>query len=135
MTAALDLARQGFEVHLVEKEGRLGGNLRNVHYLLGDGDPQAHLAATIEQVRSHPGAHLHMSSSVTEVGGFFGNFRSTITNGDGEEAIEHGVIIVATGAQQRPPTEYFYGEDERVLTQNDLEKKLASADAGVLAAR
>ncbi len=41
MTAALELAKQGFEVHLVEKEKELGGHLRTIHYLLEkDEDPK-----------------------------------------------------------------------------------------------
>ncbi|MCK5560584.1 MAG: CoB--CoM heterodisulfide reductase iron-sulfur subunit A family protein, partial [Thermoplasmata archaeon] len=34
MTAALDIAAQGFDVYLVEKENELGGNLRNVYHTL-----------------------------------------------------------------------------------------------------
>ncbi|MEM2386952.1 MAG: FAD-dependent oxidoreductase, partial [Candidatus Bathyarchaeia archaeon] len=34
MTAALELANQGFEVHLVEREKELGGHLRKIYYLL-----------------------------------------------------------------------------------------------------
>ena len=36
MTAASELAKQGFEVHLVEKDKELGGHLRSIHYLLGE---------------------------------------------------------------------------------------------------
>ncbi len=44
MTSALELAKQGFEVHLVEKEKELGGHLRTIHYLLEkDDDPQEKL--------------------------------------------------------------------------------------------
>ncbi|GAI63581.1 unnamed protein product, partial [marine sediment metagenome] len=39
--------------------------------------------------------------------------------------IEHGVIIVATGAQEYKPTEYLYGENEKVITQLQLEEWLA----------
>ncbi|MGC8999338.1 MAG: FAD-dependent oxidoreductase, partial [Candidatus Bathyarchaeia archaeon] len=33
MIAALELAKQGFEVHIVEREKELGGHLRHIHYL------------------------------------------------------------------------------------------------------
>jgi hypothetical protein len=45
MTAALGIADQGFDVHLVEKEAALGGNLRNVHSTLERADVQAYLQA------------------------------------------------------------------------------------------
>ncbi|GAH78805.1 unnamed protein product, partial [marine sediment metagenome] len=34
MAAALSLARQGFEVYLVEKEKELGGLMKKIHYTL-----------------------------------------------------------------------------------------------------
>jgi heterodisulfide reductase subunit A len=131
ITAALDLANQGFAVHLVERDDKLGGNLRHVHYLLDGADPQAHLAKSIEQVSQHPRIQLHLQSKLSEVGGFYGNFESKITNHSGETTVKHGVVIVATGAQERKPTEYLYGEDENVLTQNELEARLADGSSGV----
>ncbi len=61
MTAALELAKQGFEVHLVEKEPELGGHLRNIYYLLGEKtDPQKKLHDLIEQVKTkRKHSHLH----------------------------------------------------------------------------
>jgi heterodisulfide reductase subunit A-like polyferredoxin len=38
--------------------------------------------------------------------------------------IEHGVVILATGANEYKPNEYLYGEDYRVMTQIDLGKRL-----------
>jgi heterodisulfide reductase subunit A len=131
MTAACDLANQGFDVHLVEREEQLGGNLRHVHYLFNGEDPQAKLAETIEEVAAHPRIHLHMGSTVSGVKGFYGNFESTIQNGAEPETVEHGAIVVATGARERKPTEYLYGEHRRVLTQNELEARLANRDPEV----
>jgi heterodisulfide reductase subunit A len=131
MTAALELANQGFEVHLVEKEDRLGGNLHNIHYLLGDCDPQRHLAKIVDDVTGHPKIRLHMRGKLTEVGGFYGNFESRISGDSGDVTVTHGIIIVATGAKERKPAEYLYGENDRILTQNELEKKLAAGDGVV----
>jgi heterodisulfide reductase subunit A len=131
MTAALELATQGFEVHLVEQDNRLGGNLLNLHYLLDGSDPQAHLSKTVDAVTSHPKIHMHMESKVTEVGGYYGNFESKIQTNSVEETIHHGVVILAAGAEERKPTEYLYGEEERVLTQQELEARLASGDPGL----
>ena len=46
MTAALSLADQGFEMHLVEKTDELGGNLRSIHYTLERADIQRVRRAT-----------------------------------------------------------------------------------------
>jgi heterodisulfide reductase subunit A len=49
---------------------------------------------------------------------------------DGErEVLKHGAIIVATGGHEVTPTEYLYGQDPRVVTQRELEQKLAGGEA------
>jgi len=128
MTAALELARQGFEVHLVEREKELGGHLRFIHYLLeGNEDPQERLKALINAVNENSKIHVYTETQVTEVSGFVGNFKSKLHQNNGEEKeIEHGVVIVATGAVEYKPTEYLYGKDPRVMTQHELEEKIAN---------
>jgi len=129
MTAALELAKQGFEVHLVEREKELGGHLRKIHYLLEGENPQERLNALIKDVMENDKIHVHLNSEVAEISGFVGNFKSKIRHQDGEEEeIEHGVIIVATGATEYKPTEYLYGKDPKVMTQQELEEKIAKGD-------
>ncbi len=127
MIATLELAKQGFEVHLVEREKQLGGHLCNIHYLLGDnGDPQQKLKALIKEVNENDKIQVYKGAEVVDVSGFVGNFKSTIKHHDGEQKqIEHGVVIVATGASEYMPTEYLYGKDKRVMTQHELEEKIA----------
>jgi heterodisulfide reductase subunit A-like polyferredoxin len=38
--------------------------------------------------------------------------------------IEHGITILATGAQEWKPNEYLYGEDPRIVTQLELESRI-----------
>jgi heterodisulfide reductase subunit A len=126
MTAALELAKQGFEVHLVEKEPELGGHLRNIYYLLGEKtDPQKKLHDLIEQVKKNENIHIYTDAEVIDVYGFVGNFKSKIKQLNMLRELEHGIIIVATGAMEYTPTEYLYGEDPRIITQHELEKTLA----------
>jgi heterodisulfide reductase subunit A len=126
MTAALELAKQGFEVHLVEKEPELGGHLRNIYYLLGEKtDPQKKLHELIEQVKKNENIHIYTDAEVVDVYGFVGNYKSKIKQLNMLKELEHGIIIVATGAMEYTPTEYLYGEDPRIITQHELEKTLA----------
>jgi heterodisulfide reductase subunit A len=126
MTAALELAEQGFEVHLVEREKDLGGYLRKIHYLFDkDEDPQEKLAALVNSVKENDKIHVYTESEVVDISGFVGNFKSKIkAHGGKEKLVEHGIIIVATGATEYKPTEYLYGKDARVMTQHELEEKL-----------
>ena len=127
MTAALELAKQGYEVHLVEKEKELGGHLLTMHYLLEkDDDPQEKLQAIKKAVAENSKIHVYTGAEVLDVYGFVGNFKTTIKQHSGKEKeIEHGIAIVATGAVEYEPTEYLYGKDPRIMTQHELEEKIA----------
>jgi heterodisulfide reductase subunit A len=126
MTAALELAGQGFVVHLVEREKELGGHLRHIHYTLEPGNPHEMLKSLIEDLRENERVHVHLNAEIVNVQGYVGNFKTTILSSGNEEQIEHGVIVVATGATEYKPTEYLYGTDQRVLTQRELEERLAN---------
>ena len=130
MTSALELARQGFEVHLVEKEKELGGHLRTMHYLLeNDDNPQEKLKAVTKAVVDNDKIHVYTSAEVVDVYGFVGNFRTTIKQHNGKEKeIEHGIVIVATGAIEYEPTEYLYGRHPNIMTQQELEETIAKGE-------
>jgi heterodisulfide reductase subunit A-like polyferredoxin len=55
-----------------------------------------------------------------------------IGNDQERRTIEHGVIIVATGGREYQPTEYLYGQDERVVTQVELSERLEKEGASDL---
>jgi len=129
MTSALAIAEQGFEVFLVEKEKELGGNLRRVQYD-EQGRSTAELLTRLEQkVMSNPKVRVYTSTEIGSVSGYVGNYRTTLRRtqdpeagkGNQEVVVEHGVFVVAVGAKEYVPEEFFYGDDERVKTQLELE--------------
>jgi len=122
MSAALSLARQGFEVYLVEKEKELGGLMRNIHYTLEGGDTQQFVRTIKNQVSNNQLIRVFASTEPKEVSGHIGDFKTTLTSG---EELEHGIIIVATGAQELKTDEYLYGKNKNVLTQMELEERLS----------
>jgi heterodisulfide reductase subunit A len=128
MTAALSLARLGFDAYLVEKEKELGGNLRYVHYLLNGDKPQDELRRLREEIRQSSRIHLFTGAAIEKIEGSVGDFRTTIITDGKTTEVPHGVVIVATGAKQYEPEEYLYKQDDRVVTQRELEARLASAD-------
>jgi len=133
MTAALELAEQGFETHLLEKTNLLGGNLRRVKFLLNGESPHAKLESLIEEVQNHPKIHIYTGSEILNFEGSVGNFRTDFKSDGDVHVIDHGAVIVATGAQEYKPNEYLYGQDERVMTQLELEERLANGDIGAKA--
>ncbi|MFQ6032961.1 MAG: CoB--CoM heterodisulfide reductase iron-sulfur subunit A family protein, partial [Candidatus Zixiibacteriota bacterium] len=142
MVASLALAKQGFEVHLLEKETELGGNLRHIHYTLEGLDPQATLKKIIDEVESNQLIQVHKGVEIKDMSGYVGNYKTRIKTrlssglqppdqNQGESELEHGIIIVATGAKTYEPGEYLYGKDPRVLTQKELEEKIATNDSEI----
>ncbi|MBC7250043.1 MAG: FAD-dependent oxidoreductase [Anaerolineae bacterium] len=130
MTAALNLAAQGFGVYLLERERELGGRLRDIYYTADGSDPRAFLQELVEKVQTHENIEVITGHEVVKHAGFVGNFRTTIASRDDprQRLLEHGVTIVATGAQERRGRAYLLGEDERVLTQGELEKRIANGE-------
>lgn len=125
ITAALSIAQRGIEVHLVERSSELGGNLKEIYATLESGDTQTLLRDNIEQISHSPDIHLHMESEVVAVSGCAGNFRVSIKEKDDSLNVwEAGAIIAATGGDEYRPAEYLYGQNAKVLTQRELEKRL-----------
>ncbi len=131
MTAALGLAEQGYETVLVEKEERLGGMANHLTYTIEGADVQEFLQELIGQVQKHPKIQVLTRSLVVGFSGFKGNFTTEVLVGPGmyERKINHGVIVLATGAEEYKPTEYSYGESDRVVTQVELASRLKESGA------
>jgi len=132
MSAAISLARQGFTVHLVEKEAELGGMLRHLYKLQPtERDASEILLEAITAVKANSKIHLHMSTLIEKMEGFIGKFDVTLRKNDSQELeqINVGTIIVATGAEAFKPVEmYEYGKNENVVTQLELEQLLKKGE-------
>lgn len=134
MTCALSIAEQQHEVYLVEKAADLGGVARRIHFTLEGWDVQAYLRELVRKVYRHPLIHVYTDAAITEATGYVGNFLTRITSDRGPTEIKHGAAVIAIGADEYKPTEYLYGEDERVLTQLEAGERIASADEKLLGA-
>ncbi len=130
MSAALQLADQGFPVYLVEKEAELGGNLRKLHYTVDGKDVQAFYRDLVGRVRNHPAIEVFTEAELVDHGGSKGSFTTGIVFGPQKEyrRLEHGIVILATGGEERKPDEYLYGANPRVVTQQEFEEKLVAGE-------
>ncbi len=125
LTAAVGIAKQGYKTHLVEITGELGGNARHLHYTLEGVDPKKYLDDLIRQVNTNDKIKVHLNTNVSKYSGHVGNFTTVLEKSGQTEEIKHGAIIVATGGVEYKPTEYLYGQNKNVLTQVELEEKIA----------
>jgi heterodisulfide reductase subunit A len=125
MITSLSLARQGFEVALLERESSLGGHLRHIFHTIEGRNVQNFLKGITAEIKSNSAIHVYTNASLKSINGFVGNYETVIDMADGtSEKIEHGVVVVATGAQEHVPSEYMFGQDDRVITQSELEKMI-----------
>ena len=134
MNAALSLAKQGFDVVLVEKEARLGGFSRKLHHTIEGEDIQVYLKQLIDEVTGHDKIEVLTEARIVGFEGFKGNFATDIEAGSEKEkrTVKHGVIIVATGAKEYAPTEFLYEARDNVVTQVELSDILTEKGAADL---
>jgi len=126
MTAALAIAQHGFEVDLVEKADRLGGNLNWLRGTLEGHDVQALLRQTVAAVEGHPLINVRTQSQVVSATGEVGHFDTVLAGPENEtETVRHGAVVLATGGCEAETDAYGYGRSDAVITQRELEKMLA----------
>jgi heterodisulfide reductase subunit A len=107
---------------------------RRIRTTLDGTDVPTLLKDLIRQVYQHRLIRVLHDATITEASGYVGNFVTTVESRGTVHEIEHGAAILATGTSEHRPTEYLYGEDERVMTQLELEARVGAGDADLLAA-
>ncbi len=132
MNCALSIANQGHEVYLLEKDTDLGGIARKLYDTLEGLDVQAYLSELTRKIYQHPLVHVYTDTAITEATGYVGNFVTKVKSARGVSEIKHGAVVIAIGADVYTPTEYLYGEDDRVMTHLELEEQIAQRDERVI---
>jgi len=130
MTAALNLASQGYETFLIEKEESIGGFTKHIYHTLEINDVQEFLHGLIKEVDNNQLIKVFTHAQITSISGYIGNFTTNIVYGKNKKSIDldHGIIIVATGAKEHQPKTYKYGQDPGVISQTEFERRLFTTD-------
>ena len=115
MQAALSIADMGFNVDLVEKSGRLGGNLQWLHQTL-DGQAVPPLLETMTAaVDKHPLVQVALNTRVVGAFGRVGHFHTSLETRPPSEDVTaestaktarsetYGAVVLATGGGKRTP--------------------------------
>ena len=131
MASALSLARQGYATHIIEKGKALGGQALNLHTTALGEAVQPKLAGLVQEVENEAKIKVHLNTSLSGVEGFVGNFKSTLASNGTQEIIEHGIAVMATGASELQPTEYGYGQNPKIVTGLELDRKFLEQDASL----
>ena len=132
MTAALNIGNQGFETIIVEKEKKLGGNLKDINMLYPiQQEGSKFLSNLEEEVRNNDKIQVLLDSKIKDVKGSIGNYDVTFVESNNKvHELKVGTIIVATGGQEfKPHGLFLYNEkNKNVITQMELEQRLKSKD-------
>jgi len=137
MTAALNIAEQGFQAYIVEKQPKLGGILNrisNVSHNHIDMPAVEIVKAKTDLVEANPNINVYTGTEIESVDGYIGNYK-VVLNAKGETVnLNISTVIVATGMREIEPEGMFqYGNDSRVVTQLQLEGliKVWNAECGM----
>jgi len=134
MTAALEAAKTGYEVRLVEKTGQLGGWLAKQHKSIPTKPPYRDLEDTgvealIAEIEGNSRINVYTSATTGEIAGAPGLFDVTLKstgNGKAEgevvDTFRVGSIVQATGWRPVEPRDNLpYGDLEDVVRNVELE--------------
>jgi len=127
MTVALSLAARGHRVTLVEKTDKLGGRLLEAYYTIKGSAPRPLAESLAAEVSENELIEVLTEAQVMNHQGKTGNYTTVVKQGETDHLLHHGVLVVATGAREASTDEYLRGRDERVLTQTELEERIATS--------
>jgi quinone-modifying oxidoreductase subunit QmoB len=131
--AALEGAKAGYRVHLVEKSETLGGYATRIHRLVpGINDPGKLRDPDVEtlsnQVSDHPGVEVYLQSTIKSIGGEPGNFSVELENQRGN-LFKVGAVVFSTGWKAYDPgklTHLGYNPSSGVKTLEEFEQHVAT---------
>jgi quinone-modifying oxidoreductase subunit QmoB len=133
MTGALQAARAGYQVVLVEKEDRLGGFINKLYKKVpaATGEHKEPLIVdtdidiTIKEVENNPNIKVYKSAKVEKTEGQPGAFDVTITSNGNSEVVKIGSIILAAGWRPYDANKLEhlgYGKSKDVVTNIEFEE-------------
>ena len=134
MRAAIDLARMGNQVYLIEKEDHVGGQLAGKGKLFPTGETGEDLAATLlSRIRSLNNITLFTSARLGKVTGSLGNFKAEIHTGNNNSEVmtfQAGAILLTTGYEPYQPkdNEFGYNASPRIVTLNDCNRMIKNSE-------
>ncbi|MHB8455925.1 MAG: hydrogenase iron-sulfur subunit [Acidiferrobacterales bacterium] len=139
LTSAIESAKAGYEVLLVEKTGALGGWVAKLHKRMPSHEPYADpmetgLAGLLKQIEADKRIKVYLNSTISRTSGAPGQFSADISKESGGTITENvGAIVMASGFElydvNKLP-ELGGGKSPDVVDQAGLEKLAKAANGG-----
>lgn len=113
LRAALDIARQGIRVTLLEKTPFLGGRMAQLECLFPTSEKaRTLLSELIKQVVAHPNITIFTQAKVTGVSGYVGNYEIQVHQ-DGRGVSDDESEALMAACTQEVPDDFNYGLTKR----------------------
>ncbi len=132
MTAAMEAAKAGYDVVLVEKEAQLGGRLRGFSKLFPKTPPYRELepvdlSGEIAEIEQHERITVHLGTTIESIAGQPGQFDVSIQNGSPAQ-FRVGAIVQATGWKPYDASklDHLGYASENVITNVEMEELVAT---------
>ncbi len=130
MTAALEAAKTGYQVTLVEKEARLGGWLNKFSTLFPKRPPYrepqpTHIQELIDEVEGHERIKVLREAVIEKISGQPGQFDAVVKAGGETAEFQVGSIVQATGWKPYDASKLDllgYGKSPNVITNVQMEE-------------
>lgn len=131
ISAALEGAKAGYKVHLVEKEDTLGGWSAKLHKQVPATPPYSNLQEPvviekIKEIESNTNIIIYKSTQIESITGEPGNFQVTLQNGQATQ-ISVGAIVAAMGWKPYDAgklTHLGYGKSDKIITSIEFEDRV-----------
>ena len=121
LRAALDIARQGLRVSLVEKSPFLGGRMAQLGSVFPtEQDARKLLQDLIGKVAAHPNITIFTQAELTGVSGYVGNFNIQVRQHSRGVTEENAAALMAA-CSQLVPDPFNYGLTDRKLIYRPFE--------------
>ena len=129
LRAALDIARQGLRVVLVEKSPFLGGRMAQLETVFPTGENARELLCDlVKKVVAHPNITLYTQAEVSGVTGYVGNYGVRITQ-HSRGVSEDNAEKLMEKCQKEVPDEFNYGLSQRKVIYRSFEGCYPSSPA------
>ena len=142
VTAAIEGAKAGYNIHLVEKEHEPGGHAAQLYARTPDKAPYTDLPVPeihekIKELSTYNNIKTYFSTTINEIKGQPGNFEIILQNKN-TQIIKAGAVVAAMGMKPYEPSNLQhlgYGKFKNVITSVELEELIMSGKTALLPER
>ncbi|BDX39430.1 hypothetical protein CYCD_27850 [Tenuifilaceae bacterium CYCD] len=135
LRAAIDLARMGNQVYLIEKEAEVGGRVLTSGKLFMTGENGKEVIDRLYQrLKQMNNINIFTNANLDKISGSFGNFFIDVNVGGELLKLNVGSVLVTTGFDFYQPKEgeYGYKLSENVITLPDFNKLVENGNGKLI---